>query len=198
MPHEIGVGHVDIHGAGACAGTALSALLRIALDAEDAQHAEETLAGAAGAEVVAERSVDEEPEQKEEEDDARGNAQQVAVPHHGKVFRPLQQPDGDAHGQCQIEPVPEQLQVALDALGHTHARQVQQPPQLRHPVLRGSQLAHPAAEEYAQQQNGGQHPLAHVFAVRREAENQPGHEHGLYQKSQNLNFAPFLAHVAIL
>lgn len=115
-----------------------------------------------------------------------------------KFFRPLEQPDADAHGQGEVEAIAEQLQIALDALRHAYARHVQEPPQLGHPVLRCSQLAYPAAEEYTQQQNGGQHPLAHVLAVRGETENQPGHEHGLYQKAQNLNFALFLTHVAIL
>lgn len=86
VTHEIGVGHIDIHGtvAGACA--ALHAFLCVAPDAEDTQHAEEPLSGAAGAEVVAERTVDEEPEQQEEDDDAAGCREQVTVPHHGEVF----------------------------------------------------------------------------------------------------------------
>lgn len=198
MTYEIGVRHVYVHGTGAGAGAALLALLCVSLDAEDAQHAEETLAGTAGAEVVAERTVDEKREHQEEDDDTRGDGEQVAVPHHSKVLRSLEQPDGDAHGQRQVEAIAEQLQVALDALWHTHAWQVQEPSQFRHPILRSSQLANPATEEHTQQQNGGQHPLAHVFAVRGKTENQPCHEHGLYQKAQYLDFASFLAHAAIL
>lgn len=198
VTHKLRVCHVDVHGAVAGAVAALAALLRVAADAEDSQHAEEPLAGAAGAEVVAERPVDEETEQQEEDDDATRRGQQVPVPHHGKVLRPLQQPDGEPQGQCQVEAVAQHLQVALDALRHAHARQVEQAPQLRHPILRSAQLAHPAAEEDSQQQNGGQHPLAHIFGIWCETENQTCHEYSLHQKSKNLDFAPFLAHVPIL
>ena len=198
VTHKVGVGHIDVHRACAGALSALSALLRIAPDAEDAQHAEESLARASGAEIVAEGAIDEKGEQQEKENDAAGQSKQLSVPHHGKVPGPLQQPDDDSHRQQQVEDVAAQLQVALDALWHSQPGQVQQPSQLRHPVLRCTQLADPPAEEYAEQQNAGQHPLAHVFRVRGETEHQPRHEENLYAESQNLNFAPFCSHIFIL
>ena len=59
VAHEIGVGNIDVHGTGAGALAALFALLSAAANAEDAQYAEEAHAGAAGAEIVAEGTVDE-------------------------------------------------------------------------------------------------------------------------------------------
>lgn len=198
VAHEVGVGYINVHGAGAGALTALLALGGIALDAEDAQHAEQPHASAAGAEIVAERAVNKEPQQQEEDDDATGQGEQLSVPHHGIVSGALQQPDDHAHGEEQVKGIAAQLQVALDAFRYLQAGQVEQTPELCHPVLGCSQLADPPAEEDSQQKHGGQHPLAYVFRVRGEAENQSGHEDGLYTESQNLNFAPFFSHGYIL
>ena len=70
-------------------------------------------------------------------------------------MRPFQQGKGDAHGGNQVEAIAQQLQVALGTLGHAQARQAQQSPQLRHPVLGGAEGADPSAEEYTRQNDGG-------------------------------------------
>lgn len=184
VAHKIGVGHVDVHGADSGALAALSALLCVALDAEDAQHTEQALAGASGAEVIAERAVDKQGEQQEEDDDATGCREQMPMPEHGKVLRPLQQVYGDAYGQQQVDDIAAQLQVALDALWHTQTRQLEQSPQPGHPVLRCSQLAYPPAEEYTCHQDAGQQPLAHFFRIRREAVDEPQHENELDKSSE--------------
>ena len=59
VPHEVGVGDIDVHGAGAVALFAAAAFGGIALNAEDTQHAPQALASAACAEVVAEWALDE-------------------------------------------------------------------------------------------------------------------------------------------
>ena len=124
VTHEIGVGYIDVHGAGLAALAALLALLGIALDAEDAQHAEEPHARAAGAEIVAERTIKKQGDEQEEEDDTRGYGQEITPHQHAEIVRPFQQDYGDAHGRCQVKGVAQQLQIALGALRHALAWQV--------------------------------------------------------------------------
>ena len=176
MSHKIGVRHIDVHGAGAGALAALFALRRVAPDAQDAQHAEQAHARAACAEIVAERSVEEQPDNQEQDDETRGRRQEAAVHQSREIVRPFQQLESDAHGQLQVEGIAQQLQVALCPRGHAQARQVQQPPEPGHPVLCRAEGTHPAAEEHTRQQHRGQQPLAHVLRARGETENQSGHE----------------------
>ena len=135
VAYKIGVGYIDIHGAGAGAVAALFALLGIAADAEDAQHAEEPHAGAGCAEIVAEGAIDEERDKEEEDDDACGDGESMATHEGGEVLRPLEQGEGDAHGEGEVEGVAGELEVALSCLRDTQLRQVEQAAELRHPVL---------------------------------------------------------------
>lgn len=200
MAYKIGVGYIDIHGAGAGAVAALFALLSIAADAEDAQHAEEPHAGTTCAEIIAEGTIDEERDNEEEDDDACGDGESLATHEGGEVLRPLEQGEGDAHGEGKVEGVAGEPEVALICLRDTQLRQVEQTPELRHPVLRRAEGAHPAAEEDAGQKNGGQQPCAHVFGAGDESQtkNETCHEYQLHEEAQNLNFTPFFAHVPIL
>ena len=200
MAYKIGVGYIDVHGAGAGAVAALFALFGIAADSEDAQHAEEPHAGAACAEIIAEGAIDEERDKEEEDDDASGNAESLAVHEGGEILRPLEQGDGDTHGEGKVQCIAGELEVALGSLRDSQLWQVEQSPEFRHPVLCCSEGADPAAEEDAGQQNGGQQLGAHDSGAGDEAqtENKTCHEDQLHQEAQNLNFTPFFAHESIL
>lgn len=198
VAHKIRAGHVDVHRAVAGALAALPALLGIALDAEDAQHAEQTIASTAGAEIVAERAVEEQRDEQERDDEPRAHRQDMSSHQHVEVVRPLQQSKGDAHGRYQVEGIAQQLQVALCSRGHTQARQVQQTTQSAHPLLRRTEGADPAAEEYTCQQGGRQQPAAHLPRLRHETQEDSRHEKYLYQKSDYLEKFCFFLHVPIL
>ena len=200
VAYKISVGYIDVHGAGPGAVTALSALLGIAADSEDAQHTEESHAGAACAEIIAEGTIDEERDKEEEDDDASGNAESLAVHEGGEILRPLEQGDGDTHGESQVQRIAGELEVALGSLRDSQLWQVEQSPEFRHPVLRSTEGTDPAAEEDAGQQNGGQQLGAHDSGAGDEAqtENKTCHEDQLHQEAQNLNFTPFFAHESIL
>ena len=90
VAYEIGVGYIDVHGAGAGAVATLLTLLGIAADAEDAQNAEEPHTGATGAEIIAEGSIDEERDEEEEDDDACGDGEPMAAHEGRKILGPLE------------------------------------------------------------------------------------------------------------
>lgn len=114
VAHELRVGYIDIHGAGAGALPAVAAFVLIAPDAEDTQHAPQPLTGSTRAEVVAEWAFDEEAYQQKAANDSRGRRQNVSMQQFAEVVRSFQQGKGYAPGgQQKVEYVAAQLQVAL-------------------------------------------------------------------------------------
>lgn len=200
MAYKIGVGNIDIHGAGAGALSALPALLRITPDAEDAEHAEEPHARAAGAEIVAEGAVDEKRNDEEEDDDTRGDGDPIAAHEQGEISWSLKQGDADPHGEKQVETIAGQLQVTLRRLWYTQPGKMEKAAEFCHPFLCCAEGADPSAEEDTDQQDGGQQHGVYFLGCGNEVQTQyeAAHENQLYDESQNLNFVKFLMHVPIL
>ena len=90
MAHELRFGYVDIHGAGTCALTAVTAFVGITLDTEDTQHAPEPSACTTGAEVITEGALEEHGDKQKQDDNSGGPRQEIPVKESVEVMRPLE------------------------------------------------------------------------------------------------------------
>ena len=74
VAHKAGISHIDVHGASLVAQFAVAAVGGITANTNDAQHTPQTSSCATGAEVVAERAVEEQTndDEAEQDDESRG------------------------------------------------------------------------------------------------------------------------------
>ena len=66
MAHKLGVGHVNIHRAGFGAKATVAAAARVAANTEHTHHAQHTALGTTYTEIIAERTIEEEAYNKEQ------------------------------------------------------------------------------------------------------------------------------------
>ena len=100
MAHKIGVGHINIHGAGFAAQLAVDATARIATNANDTNHAPQAAPGSACANVIAKRTIKEYADKyKDDEYNQRGQRNFLALHEGAEIFGALQ--DGKCHTKGQ-------------------------------------------------------------------------------------------------
>ncbi len=136
MAHKIGVGYINVHGAGLAALPAAPAAGCILADAEKSQHTPQPLSCAPGAEIVAEGAVDEQGGKQKDSHDCGCDAEQLPMQHARKLIGTFEQREADTQCQQKVKHVAADLQIALHTLRHTQARQMQLAPQPSAPILR--------------------------------------------------------------
>ena len=117
VAYKIRISHINVHRAGFGTKFAVDAGGRVAANADNAHHAPQATFGTTGADIVAERAVEEHTEKhKDDKHDQSCNTKLISPHEFTEVFGALQYAECNAQGQQEVEHISGQLQITLDAV----------------------------------------------------------------------------------
>ena len=119
VAYKIRISHINVHRAGFGTKLAVDAGGRVAANPDNAHHAPQATSGTTGADIVAERAIEEHTEKnKDDKHDQSSHTKHISPHEFAEVLGTLQYAECNAQGQQEVEHISGQLQITLDAVGY--------------------------------------------------------------------------------